>query len=66
MPVNNKREFICKTSNCSISSRPAAALRRFSAEPVSDDMLDTIMEAGRWAPSGNNNQPWRFVRGARP
>ena len=34
--------------------------RRFSAEPVSDDMVNTILEAGRWAPSGNNNQPWRF------
>jgi nitroreductase len=34
--------------------------RRFTSEDVSDDMLNTIMEAGRWAPSGNNNQPWRF------
>ena len=34
--------------------------RRFSSEPVSDDMINTILEAGRWAPSGNNNQPWRF------
>ena len=34
--------------------------RRYSAEPVSDEMLNAILEAGRWAPSGNNNQPWRF------
>lgn len=35
--------------------------RRFSSEPVSDEMLNMILEAGRWAPSGNNNQPWRFA-----
>lgn len=24
-------------------------------------MVDEILEAGRWAPSGLNNQPWRFA-----
>ncbi len=24
-------------------------------------MIETILEAGRWAPSGLNNQPWRFA-----
>ncbi len=24
-------------------------------------MIDRILEAGRWAPSGLNNQPWRFA-----
>jgi nitroreductase len=24
-------------------------------------MVDEILDAGRWAPSGMNNQPWRFA-----
>lgn len=28
--------------------------------PVDAD-IDKILEAGRWAPSGLNNQPWRFL-----
>ena len=37
------------------------SIRKFSAEPVSDQQIDRILEAGRWAPSGLNNQPWRFA-----
>lgn len=37
------------------------SVRKFSGQPVSPQMLDQILEAGRWAPSGLNNQPWRFV-----
>lgn len=28
---------------------------------MSEDQLEKILEAGRWAPSGLNNQPWRFA-----
>jgi nitroreductase len=35
--------------------------REFTAEPVSKDDLQEIIKAGVWAPSGLNNQPWRFV-----
>ncbi|MGW4929323.1 nitroreductase family protein [Agromyces sp. NPDC004153] len=28
---------------------------------VSTDVLRTILEAARWAPSANNTQPWRFI-----
>lgn len=37
------------------------SVRKFSPEPVSDELVDRILEAGRWAPSGRNNQPWRFA-----
>lgn len=37
------------------------SVRKFTGEPVSDIDIDTILEAGRWAPSGLNNQPWRFA-----
>jgi nitroreductase len=34
---------------------------RFTSEPISDEQLDAILEAGRWAPSARNSQPWDFV-----
>jgi nitroreductase len=35
--------------------------RAMNGEPVSDEDLKIVFEAARWAPSSNNNQPWRFV-----
>ena len=35
--------------------------REFTHEPVSMEQLREIIKAGIWAPSGLNNQPWRFV-----
>jgi nitroreductase len=37
------------------------SVRRFLDRPVPGDLVDRILEAGRWAPSGLNNQPWRFA-----
>ena len=37
--------------------------RMFSEQTVSETELRTIFEAGRWAPSSNNIQPWRIVWG---
>ncbi len=37
------------------------SIRDFTTEPVSTALLETIVTAGIWAPSGLNNQPWRFV-----
>lgn len=37
------------------------SIRDYSAEPVSDQDLDMILEAARLAPSGENAQPWRFI-----
>ena len=36
-------------------------VRRFTAQPVPDEALDRILEAGRRAPSAGNWQPWDFV-----
>jgi F420 biosynthesis protein FbiB-like protein len=35
--------------------------RRFKADPIPQDALDTILNAAIMAPSGKNRQPWRFV-----
>jgi nitroreductase len=37
------------------------SIRDYTAEPVSDQDLDMILEAARQAPSGENAQPWRFI-----
>lgn len=35
--------------------------RAMSAEALDEATLRTLLEAARWAPSSNNNQPWRFI-----
>jgi nitroreductase len=40
--------------------RSRRSVRKFTQEPVADELIEKILEAGRWAPSGLNNQPWRF------
>jgi nitroreductase len=35
--------------------------RAFNTKPIPDDMLRSILEAGRWAPSCANAQAWNFV-----
>jgi nitroreductase len=32
-----------------------------AAHDVSDDAVNALLEAARWAPSANNTQPWRFL-----
>ena len=32
-----------------------------SGEEIDEATLKTLFEAARWAPSSNNNQPWRFI-----
>ncbi len=36
-----------------------------AARPVARSDIDALLEAARWAPSGGNVQPWRFVVGVR-
>ncbi len=37
------------------------SVRKYTGEPVDRPMVMEILKAGSWAPSGLNNQPWRFV-----
>jgi nitroreductase len=41
--------------------RTRRSIRQFKAEPVTDAAVDQIIKAGLWAPSGKNNQPWKFA-----
>jgi nitroreductase len=35
--------------------------RAFADKPVPQDVLRSIFEAARWAPSSNNEQPWAYI-----
>lgn len=35
--------------------------RAFSEQPVQPDVLRSLFEAARWAPSSNNEQPWAYL-----
>ncbi len=37
------------------------SIRQYTDQPVEREQLMKIIRAGTWAPSGLNNQPWRFV-----
>ena len=37
------------------------SIRRFKDQPVSDEDIKKILDAGRLAPSANNTQPWSFL-----
>jgi len=37
------------------------SIRRYKKAPVSEEAIEKILEAGRWAPSASNLQPWEFI-----
>jgi nitroreductase len=39
--------------------------RAFSDKPVSPEILQSLFEAARWAPSSSNMQPWAYIVGTR-
>ena len=36
-------------------------IRKFKPNPIDEEKLQMILEAGRWAPSFSNLQPWKFI-----
>src|SRR4051812_4388676 len=41
--------------------RSKHAVRRFSNQPVPDDVIQQILDAGRHSQSSKNTQPWEFI-----
>ncbi len=37
------------------------SIRRYTDEPVPEDLLEAVIKAGMYAPSAGNEQPWEFV-----
>ena len=41
--------------------RTRRSIRRFKNEPVPPELIEKLLEAGRWAPSSADSQPWEFI-----
>jgi nitroreductase len=41
--------------------RQRRSVRDYKSDPVPQEYIDKILEAGRWAPSSANSQPWDFI-----
>lgn len=37
------------------------AVRRLRSDPIPTDVLERVLQAACWAPSGGNQQPWRVI-----
>jgi nitroreductase len=37
------------------------SVRAYTNEPVSKEQIETVLEAGIWAPTGMYREPWKFV-----
>lgn len=37
------------------------SIRKYKPDPIPQDKIERLIEAARWAPSGENAQPWRFI-----
>jgi len=40
--------------------RSRRSVREFTGDAVGEGLIQKILDAGRWTPSGLNNQPWKF------
>jgi len=37
------------------------SIRQYQEKDIEESEIEMILEAGRWAPSGSNKQPWEFL-----
>ncbi|MBN2186721.1 MAG: nitroreductase family protein [Dehalococcoidia bacterium] len=37
------------------------SIRKYKPDPISEEEINKILEAGRWAPSADDSQPWNFI-----
>lgn len=37
------------------------SIRKYKEEPVSEEQVTQVLEAGRWAATKGNRQPWSFI-----
>ncbi|MDW3216787.1 MAG: nitroreductase family protein [Ilumatobacteraceae bacterium] len=37
------------------------AVRKLRTDPIPDDVLERVLQAACWAPTGGNQQPWRVI-----
>ena len=41
--------------------RKRRSIRKYTAQPLPDELVLECLEAAGWAPSAHNSQPWRFI-----
>ena len=41
--------------------RTRRSIRKFKPDTISDEKIKLLLESARFAPSGTNTQPWRFI-----
>jgi nitroreductase len=41
--------------------RRRRSIRRYRPDAVPEELVEQLLEAGRWAPSASNRQPWAFI-----
>lgn len=60
--INFRRVVILSEKNSILDViKSRHSVRKFSNKKVSDEDLNAVLEAARWAPSGTNKQPWHFI-----
>jgi nitroreductase len=37
------------------------SIRKYTKDPVEKELIEEIIQAGKYAPSATNHQPWRFI-----
>ncbi len=42
------------------------AVRRLRPDPIPEEVLQRVLQAATWAPSGGNHQQWRIVAVRKP
>jgi nitroreductase len=47
--------------NVNDAIRTRRAVRQFNADPIPDEVLEAILNAGRRSQSSKNRQPWEFI-----
>lgn len=72
-PCPRKEIYICFKAFCFRDAKMSEAdsllkiikerrsIRKYKPDPVPEDLILKCIEAARWAPTGENAQPWRFI-----
>jgi 5,6-dimethylbenzimidazole synthase len=56
-PVNDTTDY----DHFHALMRKRMSIRSLKSDPIPDDYIQKVLEAGRWAMSGANAQPWEFM-----
>ena len=61
MRTPSAREQVGENMDVFEAIKGRRSIRRYTKDPVSLDLVEKILDAGRWAPSASDRQPWSFI-----